>query len=158
MPDEYSQAKLWDWDNLDPDSLLLGGPNDTATSNNPTAGIMSSNLNSNIPMSQAEEEDNKPTTNKNWGFTPTESATPVGSSAAAGGAGLGNNGTAQRPHTAHGRSAHIAADGTNNDDHVVAGARAMMRYRRAKETPPVAGAPSTSRSWGQTTGGGALSN
>ena len=137
------QAKLWDWDNLDPDSLMPGGVGDTATSNNPTAGLMSSNLNSNMPMSQADDEE-KQTANKNWGFAPADtppSGHPSGPAMS----------SAQRPHTAHGGR----VEGSGNDDgHVVAGARAMMKYRRTKENTPTTsgGGASTSRSWGQSTG------
>jgi len=55
-----------------------------------------------------------------------------------------NNATGRRPHTAHGsrlqgsqpNSTERLEEDEENEDHVVAGARAMMRYRRTREIQP----------------------
>lgn len=131
-------GKLWDWDSADSDSMVGGGAPDMTGGAVPSAGpsddlggfdaaakrVQTANTGvrpaaagtgyGSRPDSAAETYDTKQPTTRSAGSLPKDQDQVVG----------GN----RRPHTANG-----GRDGGDDDGHVVAGARAMMQYRRTRD-------------------------
>ncbi|CAE7612882.1 CKL1, partial [Symbiodinium microadriaticum] len=148
-----NSGKLWDWDSADADAMMTGSDVPAGSGAPPvmpgdpevggfdakrgtTAGTGARpaavyNQSPSRPDSAAETYDTK---------TPNVTSRSAGSGLLGDGKGAGGERT--RPHSAHVDSAHVGG-GTEENGHVVAGARAMMLYRRTRDPQVGAGAAGT---------------